>query len=182
MNKDNLIIGGVLGAGLLGLVAAGTADAFPHGDWTTGHRGPNVAAADFMQRGHGMEGGPGMAGGPAMEGPWHMRGFMHGLNLTDEQRDQVFKVKYEEMPTVHEKMKALRANREALREATKAGAFDAAKVRELANAQGQLMADMIVIRAQTSSKIYALLTPEQKEKMAKRQERRHERREAPEAR
>jgi Spy/CpxP family protein refolding chaperone len=165
MKKDNWIIGTVLGAGLLSLVAAGAASAYPDDSWDFGG-GPHAFA-----RGH------------MMEGPGRMHGLLRGLDLTDEQRDAVFKIFHEQMPTVHDKMKALRAGREQLREAAMTATYDPGKVRELADAQGKLMADLIVLRTESFNKVYALLTPEQQKKVSEWRghgwrERRHEGREA----
>jgi protein CpxP len=157
MRKDNWIIGTVLGAGLLSLVAAGAASAYSDDSWDYGG-GPHAFKAHHM-----------------MEGPGRMRGMLRGLDLTGEQRDAVFKVFYEQMPTMHDKMKALREGREALREATTSASFDPQKVRELADEQGKLMADLIVLRADTMHKVYGLLTPEQQKKLSERQQWRHER-------
>jgi protein CpxP len=51
-----------------------------------------------------------------------------------------------------------------LREATRSDAYDSAKVREIANKQAALHADMTVLRTETMHQIYSLLTPEQKQK------------------
>jgi len=64
------------------------------------------------------------------------------LDHSDEQKAQIKQV----MVASHEKLKpvfkALKANRDKLNEATKAGAFDAAAVSAIANEQGRLHAQM----------------------------------------
>lgn len=118
-------------------------------------------AAIFVvaQRG-GFGGKHGAMGGPGMGMPFR------GLDLSDEQKAQVKQI----MVASHEKLKpvfeALKANRDKLKEATKAGAFDEAAVTAIANEQGSLHAQMIVERQRTMSQIYAILTDEQKAKFA----------------
>jgi Spy/CpxP family protein refolding chaperone len=72
------------------------------------------------------------------------------LEVTDEQREKIWAV--------------MDKNRRALRQAMRAGPYDAALVRQLADRQGQLKADMIVLGAQGRQEIRALLTPEQQER------------------
>ena len=67
------------------------------------------------------------------------------------------------MQPIHEQMAK---NREALKEATKDGQFNETQVSQLAEQQGDLMAQMIVSRERVKSQVYKLLTPEQREKMA----------------
>jgi Spy/CpxP family protein refolding chaperone len=92
---------------------------------------------------------------------------MERLDLSDEQRDQIFDIMYAQMPTARDKMKELRAGRQALRELAMSPELDEAKVRELADAQSKIMADMVVMRSQTMNKVYKVLTPEQREEAAK---------------
>jgi len=88
------------------------------------------------------------------------------LDLTDEQKAEVKKIAEAEramMQPIHEQM---RKNRTALQEATKDGQFNETEVTQLAQEQGQLMAQMIVSRERVKSQVYKILTPEQREKLA----------------
>jgi len=86
------------------------------------------------------------------------------LNLTSEQQAQVKDILEKQKPQREAHMKAMQESRQALREATRSDAYDSAKVREIANKQAALHADMTVLRTETMHQIYGLLTPEQKQK------------------
>lgn len=110
---------------------------------------------------------PGRQGG-AM--PMHeMRGggmhMLRRLDLTEAQRDQVFKIFHDQAPAMRERMKAARAAHEELRKATAAPSFDSGRVRQLADAVGKAHADAAYARAETMSRVVALLTPEQRTKL-----------------
>lgn len=96
------------------------------------------------------------------------------LNLTDAQQAQVKAIMEKQKPQREAKWKELRESHQALHEATRGDQYDAAKVRELANKQAQLKADMTVMRIESMRQVYALLTPEQKQKWDAKRERRHE--------
>ena len=64
----------------------------------------------------------------------------------------------------------LKAGREQLDALIKSGPFDEAKVRSIAKAQADTLADMIVAKQRMKSKIYAVLTPEQHAKAEKLRE------------
>ncbi len=92
---------------------------------------------------------------------------LRNLDLTDQQRTEIRKIMETErsvMQPVHEQM---RANREALQAATKDGQFNEAEITKLAEKQGELMAQMIVSRERVQSQIWQMLTPEQRDKLAK---------------
>jgi Spy/CpxP family protein refolding chaperone len=68
----------------------------------------------------------------------------------------------------------LQAQREALRELTQQSVLDEAEVRNVADTQGDLKADMIVLRAQRHAKIAAILTDDQRAQLEEmRSKRRH---------
>jgi len=107
-------------------------------------------------------------GGPNGFGGGQMFGRMfRNLDLTDQQKTDIRKILEAErsvMQPVHEQ---LRANRDALNAATKDGQFNEAQVAQLAQKQGDLMAQMIVSRERVQSQIWQILTPEQRDKFAK---------------
>ena len=75
-------------------------------------------------------------------------------------------------------MQQLRQNQQA-EDANVNGSFDENQARTFANKQTQLMTDLIVEKERMRSQVYAVLTPEQRQKalqlMQERQQRRQER-------
>jgi len=93
------------------------------------------------------------------------------LELTDEQRARVFAVMDEARPEARRIVQALRANRSELEAARETGDFDEAKVKALAERQGELVAEMIVLKSRVQSEVQALLSDEQRERMESLHER-----------
>lgn len=96
------------------------------------------------------------------------------LDLSDDQRTQIegiMAASKQQMKDQHDK---LRANRKQLRSLTMQNTLDEAALRKLADAQGDLKADMIVLRAQQRAKIGDVLTKEQRAKLADRAGKRRE--------
>jgi periplasmic protein CpxP/Spy len=143
--RSNPYLASLLIAGSLALALPSAAQA--------NQRGPGGA----MQM-HEMRGGH----GGFQSGGMH---FLRRLDLTEAQRDQVFKIFHEQAPAMRERMKAARSAREELRKATAAPSFDSAQVRQLADAVGKAYADAAYARAETMSRVVALLTPEQRAKL-----------------
>lgn len=121
-----------------------------------------VIGAAVLAVGHGFQ-GPGGHGG----GPGHGEMLEHmarELNLTDAQKEQVKGIMESTEATaegIHAKLEEVHKQLEA---ATANGQFDEAQVRTLANQQGQLEADMTVEHMRAMSKIYSILTAEQRVK------------------
>ncbi|OAM52201.1 hypothetical protein A7981_01550 [Methylovorus sp. MM2] len=101
-------------------------------------------------------------GGPSFAG--HDMHNLRKLDLTAEQKDQVKQIFEKQKPLRDEKFQALRDSSKALREANQGATYDSKKVQELANQQAVIQADLIVLHSETKHQIYALLTPEQKQK------------------
>ncbi len=102
---------------------------------------------------------------------WHgHRGMLMGrltreLNLTDAQQAQIKTLRQQQRPVIQPLLQHLAANHQEMLAATAKGSFDEAKVRSIANQQGQIMAQLLVARQETMSKIYnTVLTSEQKAK------------------
>ena len=125
-----------------------TAAAFqgPHG----GHRG----CGDFA-----AHGGPGMGGGMM---PPHL----HGLNLTEAQRDKVFEIMHAQAPAMREKGKAVFKAEADLRALTVSPDYSDAKARSLADAAAKAMAEMTLARAKAERQVFEVLTPEQRKQLA----------------
>jgi Spy/CpxP family protein refolding chaperone len=99
------------------------------------------------------------------------------LNLTDAQKEQVKAILEAQHATEEERHAKLDDIRKQIDAATANGQFDEAQVRPLANQQAQLMTDQMVDHLRMHSKIYGLLTAEQRTKadqlMKQHGERRH---------
>jgi Spy/CpxP family protein refolding chaperone len=91
--------------------------------------------------------------------------WLRQLQLTDAQRDQIFILFHDQAAATRERMKLAHRAREALRVAALSPGFDRAQARSLADAAGRAVADMALMRAETMSRVAALLTPEQREKL-----------------
>jgi Spy/CpxP family protein refolding chaperone len=141
----NLLVAGGLAAGLAGAGALAQ------------DRGP--AAEPGMRAVHGMHHGGGQR-------------WLRGLDLTEAQRDQVFKIFHEQAPVMREHAQAAREASRELRAASTSPNFDRARARAAADAHAKALAEMAFLRADAMSRVVALLTPEQREKLQQRQQRR----------
>lgn len=133
--------------------------------------GPNGPAAP-RHRGawaHRSQAGPGPG--------WRMGGFLaRALNLTDDQKNQVKTILQNTRPAVQPLLQQLAANRQAMQQAIESPTPDKTAIQNLANAQGQLVSQLAVIRANTFSQIYStVLTPDQQAKLKELQSKRQNR-------
>lgn len=87
------------------------------------------------------------------------------LDLSKEQRKQLQTLMDEKRKTMHEEMRTKRETRQALREAMIAEPYNADKVRQLAEAQGERVTARILKKAETRQQILAVLTDEQRAKL-----------------
>jgi protein CpxP len=104
-------------------------------------------------------------------GPDH--GFLKKLNLTDAQKEQVKAIRAEEGPKMKPLMQQLKAGRDQLEALRKSGTFDEAKVRAIAKGQADTLTDMIVVKECMMSRIYGVLTPEQRAKAEEMRDSKH---------
>jgi Spy/CpxP family protein refolding chaperone len=102
--------------------------------------------------------------------------FVRGLQLTDAQDDQIFKIRHDSAPALRERMKILRRGHEELDKLTRADPFDTERAREIGNTLGQAIAEIARLRAETMHRIRAILSPEQRAMLDQRLEERHQRR------
>ena len=121
-----------------------------------GMRGGGHGGMHAGMHGEGHGGRHGAHGG--------MRALRH-LDLTEAQRDQIFKIHHDQAPAFREQMKKVRAARESLQALARADRLDDAAVRRAADAQAKAISDLAVMRVQTHNKVRALLTAEQKQKL-----------------
>lgn len=133
--------------------------AHPHG------AGPHAFGAADMKHQHAKR----------FEGARQVRGFFKDLNLTEEQRDRIFAIHHASAPKVREAIKALSKARRDLRELARTDKFDEARAQELANAAAQAYAELQLLRAKDSNAILAVLTPDQRQKLQERHEKRTKR-------
>ena len=101
--------------------------------------------------------------------------FMRRLDLTDAQRDQVKKIFEQQAAAMRERMEAARTAQQELRAMAMSPNFDSGRARDLADTAAKAHADAAVIRAEGMSKVFALLTPEQRAKVEQARERRSRR-------
>ena len=95
------------------------------------------------------------------------------LNLNDEQRASMQTIVEQSKPEISALREKMRENRKLLKELAHKSPFNEAEVRKLANAQGDLKAEMIVLRMQQRSKISEVLTEEQRAQMKEMREKKH---------
>lgn len=118
------------------------------------------------QEGNGPPFGPGMHGRMMGRGGvfGELRMGLRGLNLTEDQRTQVRSI----LQSHREDFKALlekgRAAREQLQQAASGSPVDENAVRNASGAVGDAAADAAILRAKVRNEIFALLTPEQRQK------------------
>lgn len=112
---------------------------------------------------HGLPGMPPM--GPGFMGPGEPR-MLRGLDLSEAQQDKVFALLHAQAPYLREQEKAAAKAHEALRALAGAAQYDDAKAASLSQAAAQAMANIGLQHARTEQKLLALLTPEQRKKLA----------------
>jgi protein CpxP len=109
---------------------------------------------------------------------WMLKHMVKQLNLTEAQQTQVKSILADEKTKIKPMMQQLRQNQQA-EDANVNGSFDENQARAFANKQAQLMTDLIVEKERMRSQVYAVLTPEQRQKalqlMQERQQHRQER-------
>jgi Spy/CpxP family protein refolding chaperone len=159
MNKRILVIGGIAA-----LIISATVFAVAQSGLKLNH---------FQERRSGP--GEGRRGAP---GPEMMEHMARVLGLSEDQKTQIKALMDSAGPAEDARHQKMEAIHEQLEAATANGQFDEAKVRDLANQQAQLQAEGIVEHERMKSKVFALLTAEQRvkaEEMHKRggEHRRH---------
>ncbi len=89
--------------------------------------------------------------------------FLHRVNLSDEQKDRIFELMYQQMPLLRQHEIKTAHALDALRKLGASPSFDVEQARKLANAASASQGEILLLRAQTEQKIYLLLTPEQRQ-------------------
>ena len=106
--------------------------------------------------------------GPGMMGGDRLPPFLHGLQLTDAQRDKIFDITYAQIPTMRNQGKQLRDLHRQAMELTLSPDYDAGKLKKLVDAEVKLQVQQQLARAETDHQIYLLLTDDQRQQLAKR--------------
>lgn len=114
-------------------------------------------------------------------GHWkHHHCFGKMLNLTDNQKKEMFAIRLDEQAKIKPLFKSLKQGRMQLRGLVKSAKFDEAKAQSIAKGQAAIIANIIVERTRMKSRMYAVLTPEQRttlqqmhEKWKARHEKKH---------
>jgi Spy/CpxP family protein refolding chaperone len=104
---------------------------------------------------------------PAHSRQWHRGQFLEKiaekLNLTDDQKQHARSILEATRQSAEPVAQQLRQQRLALREAVKAGKSDA-EIDQLSSNAGALMGQLTALHTKGFSKIYAILTPDQRAK------------------
>ncbi|HEX4604660.1 MAG TPA: Spy/CpxP family protein refolding chaperone [Candidatus Angelobacter sp.] len=123
------------------------------------------AAAQHHGRGYGHNG-------------WMLKHMTKALDLTEAQQTQIKSIMADGKAKTMPLMQQLRQNEQA-ENANINGTFNEQQVRAFAAKQAQIQSDLMVEKQRTKSQIYAVLTPEQRQKaqqlMQERQQHRQER-------
>jgi Spy/CpxP family protein refolding chaperone len=101
----------------------------------------------------------------------HGMRFLHGIKLTDAQRDKIFAIRYAQIPTMREKMKVIHKAHEELRGMATSPQYDEARAKAAVDAAARAKADMTLMRIRSTHEVYALLTPEQRAQVEQMKER-----------
>ena len=90
--------------------------------------------------------------------------YLHGLQLSSAQEDKLFAITYPQIPVMRDAHKQHRQLIEELRATAQADTFDDAKAQQLADKAASLEKEKVLMMARNDAKIFALLTPEQRNK------------------
>lgn len=121
-------------------------------------------------------------GGQPMQGVEKLMRAIRHLDLDDAQRDSARAIMQTLRQDQREIMEEIRAGHKQLKELIKAEVYDEEAVEALAEREGSLVAERLIITSKAMSEVYGLLTDEQRleletmaaERAARRQERRQE--------
>ena len=123
--------------------------------------------------------GPGRGFGPGFRqhDGWMLRHMTKELNLTTDQQNQIKSIMQAQKSKLQPLMQQMRQNWQT-ENANITGSFDENQARTFANKQSQIMSDLIVEQERTKSQIYAVLTPEQRQKAQQLMQQREQRMQA----
>lgn len=90
--------------------------------------------------------------------------YLRGLDLTSAQEDHLFSLNYAQVPTMRDLHKQHQQLMDELRTTAQADKFDDTKAQQIADKAAKLEREQVLARARHDSKVFALLTPEQRKK------------------
>ena len=122
-------------------------------------------------------------GGQPMQGVEKLMRAIRHLDLNDEQKDSTRAIMQTLRQDQREIMREMKAGHQQLKELIKAEIYDEEAVAALAEREGLLVAERLIITSKAMSEVYGLLTDEQRmeleemaaERAAKREEKRRQR-------
>jgi Spy/CpxP family protein refolding chaperone len=94
----------------------------------------------------------------------HHNHFWKKVNLTDDQKKEMFSIRLDERAKMKPLFQKLGDGRKQLADVERTGKFDEAKVQAIAKSQADILADIIVEKVRMKTRMYAVLTPEQRAK------------------
>jgi len=128
--------------------------------------GTAILLGPVTARGISSGGFGGMHGDYSMGPGMHLFKMVEKLDLSVEQRSEVGSLMDETMPQMREFAFGMMDDRKALRELTEGDSYDEARVRQIAERIGDRVTEMVVAGTRTMAEMRALLTEEQREKLA----------------
>ncbi len=90
--------------------------------------------------------------------------YLHGLDLTSAQEDQLFNLNYAQVPAMRNQHKQHQQLMEELHATAQSEKFDDIKAQQLADKAAKLEKEKVLAMARHDAKVFALLTPEQRKK------------------
>ncbi len=141
---------------------------------------PPPSPPDHMASGpaHEHEGaGCMMEHGPAHGGMLHGGGMfdegedippmLRNLQLSEAQQDKIFAIMHAQAPQAREFHKAIRKAHRGLHDLVSGASYDDAKAKAAADALGKAVAESTLLHARTHRQIFEVLTPEQRQQLAR---------------
>lgn len=125
---------------------------------TAGPRGDSVCSAKM---GHSHKGY-----GAHAKSPETMPPYLHGLKLSDSQKDQIFQLMHSKVPQFRELGKKARQTQEELGTLIFSQNFDAARAKSLTDSAARNHSEMLILRASVDQQIFSRLNAEQRKKVA----------------
>ena len=98
----------------------------------------------------------------------HLKHMLKRLDLSDQQREQLNTLFDAQAPKFRDLMTSMREQRQSLHELAMQDNFSPEQVASAADAQAQLMKQMILTGAELRAAAFELLTPEQREQVKQR--------------
>ncbi|MGZ8251382.1 MAG: Spy/CpxP family protein refolding chaperone [Methylophilaceae bacterium] len=101
--------------------------------------------------------------------------YLRDIDLTEAQRDKLFSLMYAQMPAMREQGKLRHKTMAELRALSSAETFDDGKAQQLTSQLANIEKDMLLARTRNDAKIFAILTPEQRQKLEEARKAKEER-------